>query len=207
MRLHDFLAIVADLDDHPVRPHRNAPAIFRPAAALLVAAALIAAVVLTPGVVRHRPPEGSTNLAAPAGSTATSGASSNSTGTTAGSPATSDSLTVPPAFTDRSITSCPTGVPRIEVRQVVTGTTTTVTGVITNASSSPLAVTAFTVIATVGGLDLPGVPGATAPIDVGPSSTTTWSATLPATPPAGTTVRANLDQWEWRGDATGCATA
>ena len=205
IRLHDFLTVVSELDDYPVG-RRTAPVVFRPAAAVLVAAALIAAVILAPGVVRTRTSNEPTNLAAPAGRSSTTGRAANSTASTTGTSPTTGFLNLPPAFAVRT-TVCPTGVPAIEVLDVVSGPITTVSGVISNASTSPLAVTAFTVIANVGGQDLPGIAGTADPITVDPGSSTTWSAVLPTTPPAGTAVRVTLDHWEWRGDAAGCLAA
>src|SRR3954463_11093268 len=63
MRLHDFLAVVAELDERPAR--RRLPALITPAAAVLVAAAVIAAVVLSPGVVLNGPTTARSSLAAP----------------------------------------------------------------------------------------------------------------------------------------------
>ena len=203
IRLQDFLAVVAELDEHPRR--RQVPTVLRPAAAVLVAAALVAAVILTPGVVQNRPAEPTAAQGATSsGSVTTSGRAAGATTTAA------DSSEVPQTLLPPSVAAaaspCPTGTPVIEVLEIVPGTTTSVTGIIRNSSSEPLAVTAFTLIASVSGQDVTSVPGTTQAIPVPGGESAEWRASLPATP-AGTTIRATLDHWEWVGAAARCPAA
>lgn len=203
IRLHDFLAVVAELGDPPARGRHEA-ATLRPVAAVLAAAALIAAVLLTPGVVRDRTSDQPADVAARAAGTVTTGRTASAPGTAAAPALGRGATTALPPAVARRTTPCPTRIPSIDVLQVVSGTTTTVSGVITNAAAEPVEVTAFTVIATVGGHDLPGVAGTIDPVQVPAGGSAPWTATLPTATPEGTSMRATLDQWQWQGTAAAC---
>lgn len=202
MRLHDFLAVVAQMDAPPAV--RRAPAVLRPASAILVAAALLVAVVLTPGAVRNRSTDEPATLAAPsaAGSASTSG-DPIATATTSTSGAEATTVPLPPAVASQS-PACPSGPPTFEVDDVVAGPDVlTVGGVVRNAADQSLTVTAFTVIANVAGQDAPTTATAV-PVVVPATGATAWQVTVPVAGPTGTAVRVVLDHWEWRGAAAGC---
>ena len=200
LRLHDFLAVVAQMDA-PAAP-RSAPAALRAASAILVAAALLVAVVLTPGVVRNRSDDRPATLAAPAagGSASTSGVPSG-TGTTAAGGEQGSTL---PSTVAAESPACPSGAPVFDVGEVVAGTElSTITGTVHNAADQPLAVTAFTVIADVAGQAVAS-PATEVPVVVPATGAASWQASVPGATPAGSTVRVVLDHWEWRGVAAGC---
>ena len=201
IRLQDFLAVVAQMDA-PSAP-RRAPAVLRPASAILVAAALLVAVVLTPGAVRNRSTESPATLAGRAanGSSSTAGVPSG-TGATPASGGGRVS-TVPSNLAAGSL-ECPSGAPVFDVGEVVAGTDlSTVTGVVHNAADQPVAVTGFTLIADIAGQEV-AVPATDVPLIVPAAGAATWQATVPATATPGTTVRVVLDHWEWRGAAAEC---
>jgi hypothetical protein len=200
MRLHDFLAVVAQLDNPPTA--RRLPAVLRPASAVLVAAALLVAVMLTPGLVRNPAPDDSANLAAPtAGSSVSTSGVERPNATTESSGV--DGALIPSGVAAAS-PACPSGAPTFVVDDVVSGPNLlTVTGTVRNAADQPAAVTAFTLVADIGGQDVP-IPATAVPLVIPANGSTAWEAAAPLAAPTGTTVRVVLDHWEWRGAAAGC---
>jgi hypothetical protein len=216
LRLHDFLDAAAEAD-RPA-PRRDVRQLVRPLSAALAAAALLLAILAAPGVLRQDTtpvssggdvrtdtttggPDGrgdgtATTERAPAGSetpsTEPGGRATPTTQSESTVPPTGETTTtlVPP------LPGCPPGTPFIEVLDTSTDLTgnLVVTGVIRNATDTPMTVQGFTLHTTVLGQPVSG-PGTEQPLQVAPGSTTTWEAALPVAAPPGTAVQAVLGSW------------
>ena len=199
LRLQDFLAAAAELDE------RRRPSVrhLRPAGALLVAAAILFAVLVAPGVVSNRVTPASSNgdIDVPAATTTTAAArpaTPRSTTTVTTAPARLGPVLVPPTTTT-TLLDCPIGLPGLEVL----GTTTAadgrlaIEGIARNPTAAELAVLSFELTTTVAGELVTG-PGTDRPLVIPAHSSVLWEARLPIVAPAGTLVKATLGAWEWR---------
>lgn len=217
-RLEDFLAAAAELDAPlaapPTRSLARRLVAARPVGAVLAAAALLVAVLVTPRIVDDEP--------APASSerdVATTLATTRlEPGTTTLPPTERSTSTAPPADeaegrvgpvlvprTSTTLSPCPAGIPTVEVLGTTTGADgrLAVDGIARNPSGEELAVQSFTLRATIAGEDI-AVPGLDRPLLVPAGSSVLWQARLPVLAPAGTLVRVTLGDWEWRGLPLGC---
>jgi hypothetical protein len=200
LRLHDFLELAAGLDaPGPRVPLRR---LARPAAAVLVAAALAGAVLLAPGMMRERTTPVSSTGEPLATTASTSGRSAGSTSTTSAGPAAtvaSPSSAAPVSTTtSTTVLDCPVGVPTLEVLDTTIGNDgrLAVVGQAVNPSTAALVIDQFTVRVTVGGVVF-SAPAAEGPLLVPAGSTVSWEAPVAVVATAGTPAEVVLGDWEW----------
>lgn len=221
-QLHDFLAVVAELDqleERPVPARRNVR--LRPAGTVLAAAAVLVAALLAPGIVRDTSTpttpasasRGEEQRTPPAAVVAEEPEVAATTTTAAAElPAAVDSPAVaaedtpaPVPTTPTTLLPCPVGIPTVDVIGATTAVAggLAVTGIARNPSTHDIAIQRFTLRTTVAGEDIT-VPGTEVPLVVPAGSTVAWEVLLPVLAPPGTPVRATLGDWEWRGVPVTC---